>query len=36
MRVGVLVHPVRGAYHDCGDPAGWLAANIAAQEIHRR
>lgn len=29
----VLVHPVRGAYHDCGDPAGWLAANIAAQQV---
>lgn len=29
----VLVHPVLGAYHDCGDPAGWLAANNAAARI---
>lgn len=26
----VLVHPVTGAYLDCGDPAGLLAANLAA------
>jgi len=26
----VLIHPVRGQYHDCGHPAGWLAANNAA------
>jgi UTP--glucose-1-phosphate uridylyltransferase len=32
----VLVHPIRGAYHDCGDPAGWLAANNAAAEIGGR
>jgi UTP--glucose-1-phosphate uridylyltransferase len=29
----MLVHPIRGAYHDCGDPAGWLAANNAAAGI---
>jgi UTP--glucose-1-phosphate uridylyltransferase len=29
----MLVHPIRGAYHDCGDPAGWLAANVAASRI---
>ncbi|MEV5710953.1 sugar phosphate nucleotidyltransferase [Actinoallomurus sp. NPDC052274] len=29
----VLVHPIRGTYHDCGDPAGWLAANNAAAAI---
>jgi UTP--glucose-1-phosphate uridylyltransferase len=32
----MLVHPIRGAYHDCGDPAGWLAANVAAAEINER
>ncbi|MEU8331629.1 sugar phosphate nucleotidyltransferase [Micromonospora sp. NPDC048839] len=26
----VLIHPVTGEYHDCGSPAGWLAANNAA------
>jgi UTP--glucose-1-phosphate uridylyltransferase len=26
----VLIHPVAGRYHDCGNPAGWLAANNAA------
>jgi UTP--glucose-1-phosphate uridylyltransferase len=26
----VLIHPVAGAYLDCGDPAGLLAANLAA------
>lgn len=30
----VLVCPLRGQYHDCGDPAGWLAANIAAAKLH--
>ncbi|OON82645.1 hypothetical protein B1H18_00845 [Streptomyces tsukubensis] len=29
----VLVHPVRGQYHDCGNPAGWLGANNAAAVI---
>lgn len=26
----VLIHPIAGQYHDCGNPAGWLAANNAA------
>ncbi|MEV0003400.1 sugar phosphate nucleotidyltransferase [Micromonospora sp. NPDC050980] len=26
----VLIHPVTGEYHDCGNPSGWLAANNAA------
>ncbi|WP_331757208.1 sugar phosphate nucleotidyltransferase (plasmid) [Streptomyces sp. NBC_01544] len=26
----VLIHPVTGRYFDCGNTAGWLAANIAA------
>ncbi|MFE4829860.1 sugar phosphate nucleotidyltransferase [Streptomyces sp. NPDC056672] len=26
----VLIHPVTGQYHDCGNPQGWLAANNAA------
>ncbi|MFI7659691.1 sugar phosphate nucleotidyltransferase [Micromonospora parva] len=26
----VLIHPITGEYHDCGNPAGWLAANNAA------
>lgn len=26
----VLIHPVAGQYHDCGNPAGWLDANNAA------
>ena len=25
-----LIHPVAGRYYDCGNPAGWLAANNAA------
>jgi UTP--glucose-1-phosphate uridylyltransferase len=25
-----LIHPVDGRYYDCGNPAGWLAANNAA------
>jgi UTP--glucose-1-phosphate uridylyltransferase len=25
-----LIHPVTGHYYDCGNPAGWLAANNAA------
>jgi UTP--glucose-1-phosphate uridylyltransferase len=29
----VLVHPIAGTYHDCGDTAGWLAANLAAARI---
>jgi UTP--glucose-1-phosphate uridylyltransferase len=29
----ILIHPIDGAYHDCGDPAGWLAANLAAAQI---
>ncbi|MFI2666327.1 sugar phosphate nucleotidyltransferase [Micromonospora carbonacea] len=28
----VLIHPVAGDYHDCGNPAGWLAANNAAAQ----
>ncbi|MDG4819631.1 hypothetical protein O7628_29470 [Micromonospora sp. WMMD956] len=28
----VLIHPVAGEYHDCGNPAGWLAANNAAAQ----
>ncbi|WP_031165849.1 sugar phosphate nucleotidyltransferase [Streptosporangium roseum] len=28
----VLVHPVTGQYHDCGNTAGWLAANLAAAQ----
>ena len=27
---GTLIHPVDGRYFDCGNPAGWLAANNAA------
>jgi len=27
---GTLIHPVTGHYYDCGNPAGWLAANNAA------
>ncbi|MFF4583354.1 sugar phosphate nucleotidyltransferase [Streptomyces sp. NPDC001373] len=30
----VLIHPVAGAYHDCGNTAGWLAANTAAARAH--
>ncbi|SFT31432.1 sugar phosphate nucleotidyltransferase [Streptomyces sp. ok210] len=26
----VLIHPVTGRYFDCGNTAGWVAANIAA------
>ncbi|MDG4838325.1 sugar phosphate nucleotidyltransferase [Micromonospora sp. WMMD967] len=26
----VLIQPISGQYHDCGNPAGWLAANNAA------
>ncbi|MGW4758516.1 sugar phosphate nucleotidyltransferase [Streptomyces chartreusis] len=26
----LLIHPVTGRYFDCGNPAGWLAANNAA------
>ncbi|MEU7802487.1 sugar phosphate nucleotidyltransferase [Micromonospora arborensis] len=26
----VLIQPITGEYHDCGNPAGWLAANNAA------
>ncbi|WP_327424525.1 sugar phosphate nucleotidyltransferase [Streptomyces sp. NBC_01527] len=26
----VLIHPITGQYFDCGNRAGWLAANIAA------
>jgi UTP--glucose-1-phosphate uridylyltransferase len=26
----MLIHAVTGEYHDCGNPAGWLAANNAA------
>ena len=29
----VLVHEIAGQYHDCGQPNGWLAANIAAQKL---
>ncbi|MEV0846382.1 sugar phosphate nucleotidyltransferase [Streptomyces sp. NPDC049954] len=29
----LLVHPVQGAYHDCGNPAGWLTANNAAARL---
>jgi UTP--glucose-1-phosphate uridylyltransferase len=29
----VLVHKIAGQYHDCGQPNGWLAANIAAQKL---
>jgi UTP--glucose-1-phosphate uridylyltransferase len=32
----VLVHEIAGTYHDCGQPDGWLAANIAAQELELR
>jgi UTP--glucose-1-phosphate uridylyltransferase len=28
----VLVHRIRGTYYDCGQPAGWLQANLAAAE----
>lgn len=30
----VLIHPVTGTYHDCGNTAGWLAANTAAARAH--
>ncbi|MEU7384200.1 MULTISPECIES: hypothetical protein [unclassified Streptomyces] len=26
----LLIHPVTGRYFDCGNPAGWLAANNVA------
>lgn len=26
----ILVRPVTGRYYDCGNPAGWLTANLAA------
>ncbi len=29
----VLIYPVTGQYHDCGNPAGWLSANNAAAEL---
>ncbi|MEV1320101.1 sugar phosphate nucleotidyltransferase [Micromonospora arborensis] len=29
----VLIQPITGEYHDCGNPAGWLAANNAAAAI---
>ncbi|MEV4210052.1 sugar phosphate nucleotidyltransferase [Micromonospora sp. NPDC049662] len=29
----VLIQPITGQYHDCGNPAGWLAANNAAAAI---
>lgn len=29
----VLIHPIQGTYHDCGDPAGLLSANLAAARI---
>jgi UTP--glucose-1-phosphate uridylyltransferase len=29
----LLVHVVKGAYHDCGDPASWLAANVEAARM---
>ncbi|MFI6883791.1 sugar phosphate nucleotidyltransferase [Streptosporangium canum] len=29
----VLVHPVTGQYHDCGNTTGWLAANLAAAQM---
>ncbi|WP_406451973.1 sugar phosphate nucleotidyltransferase [Streptomyces sp. NBC_00876] len=29
----VLIHPVRGQYYDCGNTAGWLAANNAAAQV---
>ncbi|MGP4027217.1 sugar phosphate nucleotidyltransferase [Actinomadura sp. 3N407] len=28
-----LIHPIHGTYHDCGDPAGLLSANLAAARI---
>lgn len=28
----VLIHPITGQYHGCGNPAGWLAANNAAAQ----
>ncbi|GAA0546877.1 UTP--glucose-1-phosphate uridylyltransferase GalU [Paractinoplanes ferrugineus] len=28
----VLIHQVTGQYHDCGSPAGWLAANNSAAQ----
>jgi UTP--glucose-1-phosphate uridylyltransferase len=30
----VLIWPVQGHYYDCGNPAGWLAANNAAAQHH--
>jgi UTP-glucose-1-phosphate uridylyltransferase len=30
----VLVHPLDGRYHDCGDVRGWLTANAAVAD-HR-
>ncbi|MGW1641496.1 sugar phosphate nucleotidyltransferase [Streptomyces lavendulae] len=30
----VLIHPVTGDYHDCGNTTGWLAANNAAARAH--
>ncbi|WSK74401.1 hypothetical protein OG295_39930 (plasmid) [Streptomyces sp. NBC_01276] len=30
----VLIHPVAGEYHDCGNTTGWLAANNAAARAH--
>lgn len=32
----VLIHPIIGQYHDCGNPAGWLAANNAASLAEAR
>ena len=29
----LLIHPVTGQYHDCGNPTGWLSANNAAAEL---
>lgn len=29
----VLIHEISGQYHDCGQPEGWLAANVAAAEL---
>lgn len=28
----MVIHPVTGQYHDCGTPAGWLAANNAVAQ----
>ncbi|MFE7805878.1 sugar phosphate nucleotidyltransferase [Streptomyces sp. NPDC057430] len=30
----ILIHPAIGAYYDCGNTAGWLAANNAAARAH--